>query len=64
MDETMHVRFGQKWVPRLMERYHYEQPLEKLISECREILMANSVSPLQKLVSQSLPRPAPQNVGP
>jgi hypothetical protein len=40
-----------------MERYHYEQPLEKLISECRDILMANSVSPLQKLVSQSLQRP-------
>jgi hypothetical protein len=63
MDETMHVRFGQKWVPRLMERYHYEQPLEKLISECREILMANSVSPLQKLVSHSVQRPAPQDVG-
>lgn len=47
MDETLHVRLGQKWVPRLMERYEYKEPLEALVTECREILRANSVSPAQ-----------------
>lgn len=47
MDETLHVRLGQKWVPKLMEHYKYERPLEALVDECREILLANTVNPAQ-----------------
>jgi hypothetical protein len=47
IDETMHVRLGQKWTPKLMERYGYEQPLENLVAECRQILLANSVNAVQ-----------------
>lgn len=47
LDETIHVRYGQKWTPKLMERYNYTGSLEELVAECREILMSNSISPLQ-----------------
>jgi hypothetical protein len=48
MDETLHVRFGQQWVPALMKRYGYPGTLEALVAECREILVANTVNPLQR----------------
>ena len=48
IDETMHVRLGQKWVPKLMEHYGYSQSLEALVSECRDILIAHSVVPTQQ----------------
>jgi len=53
MDETTHVRLGQKWVPKLMEHFRYGHSLETLVSECRDILMANTVSPLQKIILQT-----------
>ena len=53
MDETMHVRLGQKWVPKLMERYGYAEPLDTLVKECRAILLANSVSPLQRIAAEA-----------
>ena len=52
MDETMHVRWGQKWVPKMMKAYGYEGSLEALIGECRDILIANSVSTIQRLSSK------------
>lgn len=48
MDETLHVRFGQKWTPKLMERLHYDQPLDQLVAECRKILLDHSINPLQR----------------
>lgn len=48
MDETMHVRFGQKWVSRLMTHYQYSQSLEELIDECRQIVVKHSVAPAQR----------------
>ena len=47
-DETMHVRFGQKWVPALIKRYGYDGALEQLVDECRQILIKNTVNPLQR----------------
>ena len=54
MDETLHVRLGQKWVPKLMEHYGYREPLETLVSECRDILLANSVSPTQRMAAMAI----------
>jgi len=48
MDETLHVRLGQKWVPVLMARYGYKGKLDELVDECRKILLENTVNPLQK----------------
>ncbi len=47
VDETMHVRWGAKWVPKLMEAYNYQQPLAELINECRDITEKHSVAPTQ-----------------
>lgn len=51
MDETMHVRFGQKWVPKLLERYRYPGDLQALIDECRGIVLKHSVSPAQRMAA-------------
>jgi len=47
-DETMHVRWGAKWVPELMKRYGYDGTVEQLVAECRERTAQNSASPLQR----------------
>ncbi len=54
MDETMHVRMGQKWVPKLMEKYGYQEPLDKLVTECRELLVNHSTSPMQRKSANSV----------
>lgn len=48
MDETMHVRFGQKWVSPLMEHYGYPDSLQDLIKACRIIVAKHSVAPSQR----------------
>ncbi|HUN09355.1 MAG TPA: DUF455 family protein [Aggregatilineales bacterium] len=48
MDETMHVRFGQKWVPPLMKHYGYAGTLDDLITACRQIVATHSVAPAQR----------------
>lgn len=48
MDETLHVRFGQKWVPLLMKRYNYPGSVDTLVAECRQILVENTVNTLQR----------------
>ena len=52
IDETMHVRFGQKWLPALMKRYAYTGSLSDLVKECRGIAAARSLVPAQR---QTLP---------
>ena len=37
IDETMHVRWGVKWVPPLMKHYGYTQTVDELVNQCREI---------------------------
>jgi uncharacterized ferritin-like protein (DUF455 family) len=49
VDETMHVRWGSKWVPKLMEHYGYTQTLEQLVEECRDITAKHSVAPAQRV---------------
>ena len=49
VDETMHVRWGSKWVPELMKHYAYEQTLEQLVEECRDITAKHSVAPAQRV---------------
>jgi hypothetical protein len=48
MDETLHVRWGKKWVPELMRRYGYAGTLPQLVDECRELVRARSLSPKQR----------------
>lgn len=49
VDETMHVRWGSKWVPKLMEHFGYSQSLEELVEKCRDITAKHSVAPAQRL---------------
>ena len=51
-DETMHVRWGQKWVPELMEQAGYEGDAKELTEECRQILREHSVNPVQKAYAE------------
>jgi hypothetical protein len=53
MDETMHVRFGQKWVEPLMKHYGFTQPLPDFIEACREIVANHSVAPAQRDAAQA-----------
>lgn len=46
-DETLHVRWGQKWVPEMMKQAGCDKPLEELVTDCRSILMKHSVTPVQ-----------------
>ena len=55
----LHVRFGQKGVPELMQRYRYEGSLETLEAECREILRTHTVNPLQRKYAEPERKPAP-----
>jgi hypothetical protein len=48
IDETLHVRWGQKWVPQLMARAGYGGTIETLVAEAREILGRHTVNPLQR----------------
>ncbi|MCA9838193.1 MAG: DUF455 family protein [Trueperaceae bacterium] len=57
VDETMHVRWGSKWVPELMKHYDYGQTLEHLIEACRDIVSSHSVAPAQrKAIEKELAR--------
>ena len=49
MDETLHVRWGKKWVPELMKKYEYEASARDLEEECRAILVKHSLAPQQIL---------------
>lgn len=53
VDETIHLRFGQQWVPELMKRADYTGTLEELVAECREILLAHTINPMQKASAHS-----------
>ncbi len=53
MDETMHVRFGQKWTTPLMKHYAYTQSLPDLIEQCREIVASHSVAPSQRIAAKA-----------
>ncbi len=53
IDETMHVRWGQKWTPRLMEKAGYAGDVDALVRECREILRRHSTNPLQQAANSA-----------
>ena len=48
IDETMHVRWGQKWVGELIEHQGEGKALEEVIAECRQAVLDNSLSPAQR----------------
>jgi hypothetical protein len=48
IDETLHLRWGKKWTPKLMEKHGYTEPLENLVTECRDILLRHAVNPIQR----------------
>ena len=47
MDETMHVRFGQKWVPALMQAFGVQRTLEEFIEDCLQIVATHIVAPAE-----------------
>lgn len=51
IDETMHVRWGTKWVPELIKHQKEPLPLDEIISECRQAVLDNSLSPAQRAYS-------------
>ncbi len=48
IDETMHVRWGSKWVPKLMERYGVTMSKEAFVLECQQITARQSFNPQQR----------------
>ena len=48
IDETMHVRWGRRWVPDLMRHYGYTAPIDDLVEACRERTRRESANVLQR----------------
>jgi len=48
MDETLHVRWGKRWVPALMKLYGYPGSLAELVEECRALVRSRSLSAKQR----------------
>ena len=48
LDETIHVRFGHRWVPELLKHYKYDKPVEELVAECQRITVNNTLAPAQR----------------
>ena len=48
IDETMHVRWGKKWVGELIEHQGESKTLDETIEECREAILDNSLAPAQR----------------
>ena len=48
LDETLHVRWGKKWVPELMRHVGYPGDLDALVAECRTLVAQRSFSALQR----------------
>lgn len=48
IDETMHVRWGVKWVPELIKAQGEDLSVEELVEECRKAVQENSLSPAQR----------------
>lgn len=51
IDETMHVRWGRRWVPELMRRYGYDGSVEDLEQACRMRTRKESANPLQRALT-------------
>ena len=49
IDETMHVRWGTKWVPELMKHQSEPLNLDDVIKECRQAVLDNSLAPAQRV---------------
>lgn len=56
IDETLHVRYGKKWVPELIKHSGYGGSVEGLVEECRELVLKNSLSPAQREAAASAGR--------
>lgn len=48
IDETMHVRWGVKWVPELIRAQGEDLSVEELVDQCRQAVADNSLSPAQR----------------
>jgi len=53
-DETLHVRWGAKWVPELMKVGGYEGSVDDLVAECRAHTAAHSASSLQRRAAAAM----------
>jgi hypothetical protein len=45
IDETMHIRWGQRWVPELIKHQSEPKDLDTIIAECRQAVLENSLAP-------------------
>lgn len=48
IDETMHVRWGVKWVPELINAQNEEFSVEEIVAQARQAVLENSLSPAQR----------------
>lgn len=46
-DETMHVQYGKKWVPELMQAYGISMTIDEFIAECERLNDQRTLQPLQ-----------------
>ncbi len=51
LDETLHVRWGKKWVPEMMKRVGYARDVDALVAACRELVARRSLSPMQRTLA-------------
>ncbi len=59
IDETMHIRWGQKWVPELIKYQNEELDVDALVKECRTAIMENSLSPAQRSYGEKAKKSSP-----
>ena len=52
IDETMHVRWGQKWVGELIKHQGEDKTLDEVIGECRQAVLDNSLAPAQRAAAE------------
>nr|NIP98539.1 ferritin-like domain-containing protein [Akkermansiaceae bacterium] len=48
IDETMHVRWGVKWLPELIKAQGEDLPVDQLVEQCRQAVLENSLAPAQR----------------
>jgi len=59
IDETLHVRWGTKWLPELLKSRREPASLDEFVAECRTAVRENSLSPAQRQSPKSTPDTPP-----
>lgn len=48
IDETLHVRWGTKWLPELLKARGEAKTVDEVVAECRQAVIENSLAPAQR----------------